>query len=161
MLHIFPCVSNPVIFLSDHFSWPGSTRGLQRCCFPLISLFPCNEAPPQSDRCTRHLPAPPGGEGTSPSKTYGHLQGCGSAGVWTGRWNGPSLACCSCETFGAAVNRDWSDASDSLDEEAECVSSLITGWRRCRGGVSPLLTHLFSPCRNSDMKIPNGLLMFL
>lgn len=103
MLHIVPCVSKPVIFLNYHFSRLGSARGLQRCCFPLICLFPCNEAPRHSDRCTQHLPAPPGGEGMSLSKTYGHLQGCGSAGVWAGRWKGLSLECCSCKTFGAII----------------------------------------------------------
>lgn len=56
---------------------------------------------------------------------------------------------------------DLGSTSEILDEETECVYGRITGGHCCQGLLSPLLTDLFVPCRNSDMNIPNGLLMFL
>lgn len=56
---------------------------------------------------------------------------------------------------------DLGNASESLGKEIECVYGPITGSHCRQGLLSPLLTDLFVPCRNSDMTIPNGLLMFL
>lgn len=86
-----------------------------------------------------------------------------SAGVRPDQRHGrpPAEPLCRCRTFGATIlGSDLGYASESLDEETECVYSRISERHCCRGLLSPLLTDLFVPCRNTDMNIPNGLLMF-